>query len=80
MKTLASQIVPAAMAAMVAGLWVALAPSLGGAPQAHAELAPAAVCEIDGAPKTVITPGRGLGYGADSNRLGAQVPGGMITL
>ena len=79
MKTLASQIVPVAPAATVAGLCVALAPSLGGTLQARAELAPAVVCEIDGVPKTVITARVvALDTALIANRLGAQVPGGMI--
>jgi len=79
MKRLASQIVPAATAATVAGLCVALAPSLDGTQQARAQSGPPVVCEIDGVAKDVVTARVvALDTALIANRLGAQVPGGMI--
>ena len=79
MKRLASLVIPAGAAVTAAGLSVVLAPSLHGAQQDHAELAPGVVCEIDGFPKTVITARVvALDTALIANRLGAQVPGGMI--
>ena len=68
---------PARVLVAAAGLCAVLAPSLDGT-QAHAD-SPATVCEIDGVDKDVVTARVvALDTALIANRLGAQVPGGMI--
>ena len=80
MKQLPSLTLSAATA--LAAVWVAmaLAPSFTGTPTALAQSAAApVVCEIDGKAKTVVTARVvALDTPLIANRLGAQVPGGMI--